>query len=130
MCDDRYMAILDSFRKVHDGVGVETVDHTAIGSICERERAAGMGIEFPPFLTAVATGYEEVHSLFPSLVAQIIVGAEGIEFGRIHPFERLREGLHGRNITPQLIPQGHHHKRGVMTVGSDDTCPLLHEEVH
>ena len=53
------------------------INHTAIGGIGKGEGTARVGVETTPFLTAVATGHEEVHAFFPSLVAQIIVGTEG-----------------------------------------------------
>ena len=69
MTDDGNLTVFDTLGKIHDGIRIDAVDHSATGSIGKRERAAGMGIELPPFLPAVTTGDEEIHPLFPPLVA-------------------------------------------------------------
>ena len=106
------------------------IDHATVEGIGKREGTARVGVEFSPFLAAVAAGGEVVHALFPSLIAQIIVGTEGVELGRIYVAEAVCKLLHTGNVAPQFVAQGKHHERRMMPVLCNDVGSFFIEECH
>ena len=97
-----------TFLEVHHRVGVEMVDHTAIGCIGKRERAAGVGVVVSPALTAYTTGCEVVHAFLHTLVAEVVVAAEGKDLIRCNLAEILDEFGHFTDAAPEFIAQSEH----------------------
>ena len=79
------------------------IDHATVVGVGKGEGTACVGVEFSPFLAAVAAGHKEVHTLFPSLIAQIVVGTEGIELFGCYSTEVIGEFLHRGDIAPKFV---------------------------
>ena len=130
MADDRNAAPCAGLFEIYPGIGTEMIDHAPVKGIGKGERAACMGVIAAPGLTAHTTGREVVYAGADPQVAQVVVRAKGIELVRGYAAEVIDKLLHPVNAAPQLVAQGEHSERGVMSVPTQDIHPLLVQEVH
>ena len=128
--DDWNSGFIASLIKVHRRIRMKMIDHSSIVGIGKRERTTGMGIVFAPFLASDSTGGEVIHSLFYSLITEIVIASESIVFIRRNLAEIIHKLLHLVNISPKFITQRHHSERRMMTVFSEDILAFLMQERH
>ena len=62
-----------------------------------------MGVVVAPAFTTNSTGCEVVHTWFHTLIAQIVVGAEGIDLIRCYLTEISDEFSHFIDVPPEFI---------------------------
>ena len=91
---------LTAFLKVHHRIRIEVVDHPTVISVGKGEGATGMGVVVSPAFATYSACREVVHSFLHPLIAQVIVGAKGIDLVWCNLLEILDEFGHFVNAAP------------------------------
>ena len=128
--DDWDSCLIASLIKIHRRIRMEMIDHSSIVGIGKREGTTGMSIVFAPSLASDAASGEVIHSLFYSLITEIVIASEGIVFIGRNLAEIIHKLLHLVNISPEFITQRHHSERWMMTVFSEDIFAFLMQKCH
>ena len=76
------------------------IDQSAVGYIRESERTTHMCVVVAIFLSAYTTGGEIIHTFFISLITEIEIGTERIEYLIVHSPERIGKTLHSGYVAP------------------------------
>ena len=79
------------------------VDHATIGCIGKGEGTTGVGVIVAPAFATYSTGCKVVHTWFHALIAQIVVGTEGIDLIWCNLTEICDEFGHFVDIPPEFI---------------------------
>ena len=106
------------------------VDHSTVCRIGKGERAPGVGVVVAPTLSAYTTGGEIVHARLHTLIAEIVVRAEGIDLVWSYLTEILDEFSHFVNAAPKFITQSKHPEGWMMTIPAQDILALFVEKGH
>ena len=130
VADDRERTGIDCLIKVHASVGIAVVDVATIVGVGKGEGATSVGVELLVALPTRSAGSEIVHTVFPSLIAQIEVGAKGEKLVGTDSTEHIDKVLHLLNITPKLVAQCHHHERWMVAVGLQNFLALVEQIAH
>ena len=109
---------------------MEMIDHSSIVGVSKGEGTTGMSIVLAPSLTSDSTGGEVIHSLFYSLITEIVIASEGIVFIWCNLAEIIHKLLHLVDVAPEFIAQRHHAEGRMMTVLPQDIHTLLMQEGH
>ena len=89
-----------------------------------------MGVVRAPCLAAHPTGGEVVHAGLYTLIAKVVIGAEGEVYLWTDTTELFYETSHLIDAAPQLIAQGEHDERGMTAIGLQDAHAFLEQVVH
>ena len=128
--DDWDSGFIASLIKIHRRIRMEMIDHSSIVGIGKREGTTGVGIVLTPSLASDATGGEVIHSLFYSLITEIVIASEGIVFIGRNLAEIIHKLLHLVDVAPEFIPQRHHSERRMMTILPQNIHSLLMQKGH
>ena len=88
-----------------------------------------MGIVVSPAFTAYTTGGKVVHAFLHTLIAEIVIGTEGIDLVWCNFSEILDEFGHFVDAAPELVAKGEHTEGGMMTIGAQDILAFFVEEL-
>ena len=89
-----------------------------------------MGIVVSPAFTAYTTGRKVVHTFLHALIAEIVIGTEGIDLIWCNLPEILDEFGHFVDAAPEFVAKGEHAEGGMMAIGAQDIFAFLVEELH
>ena len=128
--DDWDSGLIASLIKIQRRIRMEMIDHSSIVGIGKREGTTGMGIVFAPSLASDAASGEVIHSLFYSLITEIVIASEGIVFIGRNLAEIIHKLLHLVDVAPEFITQRHHSERRMMTILPQNIHSLLMQKGH